>query len=755
MTYSINGGYPSNATGVFTGLAAGTYQVSVTDVNNCPAVLSTSITIDNPAVISITNETSTDITCNNANDGTITVTGAGGTAPLTYTITGGASNGTGVFTNLSAGNYSVTVSDANGCPTAVSSTFTVVNPAVISISNESSTDITCHNANDGTVTIVGSGGTAPLTYTITGGSSNQTGFFTNLTAGNYAVTVSDANGCPTAVSSTFTIVNPDGIAITNESSTDLTCNNANDGTITITTSGGTAPLTYSINGGYPSNATGVFTGLAAGTYQVSVTDVNNCPAVLSTSITIDNPAVISITNETSTDITCNNANDGTITVTGAGGTAPLTYTITGGASNGTGVFVGLAGGTYQVSVTDVNNCTQAVSSLIEIINPLAITIIGVNSNDITCNGLTDGFIDVKATGGTPPYTYSINGGYPANNDGNFSGLSAGTYIVSITDVNGCPDATTAPIEILDPSVISITSEDATDITCNNENDGTVTIVATGGTGSLVYSINGAATQASPGVFTNLAEGDYQVTITDANNCGPVLSSSFTIDNPPALTVDTETVTNIQCNGAGDVGQIEVVVSGGTGDLTYDIGNGSPQVNDGVFTALGVGNYQITVTDANLCTITSNILSVIEPDPLVVTTIDSLYSCGSLPVIEADQIFLPDGTGQVYTSVINHTDFAEGTTVQANDIESIALNLEHSYSGDLTINVKCPNGQSMLLSNKRGGSKFIGEPVRDPSDFSDSDLTAGLGYSYVFTSDATYTWQTVPIVRYSYTDLGGY
>ncbi len=752
-TFSINGGYPSNQTGVFNGLSAGSYQVSVTDVNGCPAVTSSSIDILNPNPIAITNEAFTHITCNNANDGTITITASGGNAPLIYTITGGTSNGTGVFNGLAAGTYSVTVSDINGCPTAVSSNITINNPAVISISDEDFTPITCHNANDGTITIVGAGGTAPLTYTITGGASNQTGLFTNLSAGTYQVTVSDANGCPTASSSNITIINPDGITITDEDFTPITCNNANDGTITITAAGGTAPYTFSINGGYPSNQTGVFTGLAAGTYQVSVTDVNGCPAVTSSSIDILNPSVISITDQSFTNITCNNANDGTITIVATGGTLPLTYSINGGyPSNNNGLFSGLSAGNYVVTVTDVNNCSPLQSSTITIVNPPAITILGTpTAFDITCNGANDGVINVKVTGGTPPYTYSINGGYPSNSDGDFSGLVANTYIVSITDDNGCGPVTSIPIVISEPAAITITGENKTDITCNNANDGTITITANGGTGTLRYTRTGGVSNTT-GVFQNLAAGTYRVSVTDDNNCGPTVSSDFTIVNPPAIQITDESVVNIPCNGGGNVGEVSVTANGGTGDLTFDIGNGTPQTNNGTFTALAGGNYQVTITDANACSITSSILTVIEPAPLVVTTTDSLFSCGSLPVIEADEIFLPDGSGATYTSVIHHTDFAPGATVQTvADIESITINLEHSYAGDLTLRVVCPDGKSLLLSNKRGGGKYLGEPVRDPGD---SDDQPGLGYSYIFTSSAAFTWQTVPMATYTYTDLGG-
>ncbi len=153
--------------------------------------------IAEPAAISIDSEASTDITCNGANDGTVTVTASGGTGALIYTLNPGAiSNGTGSFTNLPANTYTVSVTDANGCGPVASSNLIIAEPAAISIDSEASTDITCNGANDGTVTVTASGGTSALIYTLNPGAiSNGTGTFINLSANNYTVSVTDVNGC--------------------------------------------------------------------------------------------------------------------------------------------------------------------------------------------------------------------------------------------------------------------------------------------------------------------------------------------------------------------------------------------------------------------------------------------------------------------------------------------------------------------------------------------------------------------------------
>ncbi len=204
------------------------------------------------------------------------------------------------------------------------STLVIAEPVAINIDSEASTDITCNGANDGTVTVTASGGTGALIYTLNPGAiSNGTGSFTNLSANSYTVSVTDANGCGPVVSSNLIIAEPAAISIDSEASTDITCNGANDGTVTVSASGGTGALIYTLNPGAISNGTGSFTSLPANTYTVSVTDANGCGPVASSNLIIAEPAAITIDSEASTDITCNGANDGTVTVTASGGTSAV------------------------------------------------------------------------------------------------------------------------------------------------------------------------------------------------------------------------------------------------------------------------------------------------------------------------------------------------------------------------------------------------------------------------------------------------
>ena len=250
-----------------------------------------------------------------------------------------------------------------------------------------------------------------------------TGVFTGVGPGTYTITVTDANLC-TKVTNSVTVVEPAVItasaAVTsNYNGSHLTCNGASDGRITVTASGGTGALTYAINE-IPANVsglnTGIFTGVPAGAYNITVTDKNGCTAVAP--VTVLAPAAVTIngsvtSNYNGSQVSCNGSSDGVITALGGGGTGTLTYSIVQLPGNltgaSTGVFTGIPAGTYNVRVTDANGCTITTPNIV-ITNPPALTISGsvtsnYNGSQVSCNGSADGIITVTSTGGTGAVTY--------------------------------------------------------------------------------------------------------------------------------------------------------------------------------------------------------------------------------------------------------------------------------------------------------------------------------------------------------------
>jgi gliding motility-associated-like protein len=577
---------PSGGTGATaSGLAAGTYTVTVTDANSCTVTAVINITQPTP-VTGVTS--STPATCGNAN-GIGTVVASGGTGPYTYNWA--PAGGTGASTTgVLAGTYTVTITDANGC--TGTATVNIINAGSPTVTITASTNILCFGGTNGSATASASGGTGPYTYawTPSGGTGTTA---SGLAAGSYTITVTDANGC--TANASVTLTQPPQLTAT-ASATPVSCNGGTNGTASVTASGGVGPYTYNWA---PSGGTGsTASGLGAGTYTVTVTDANGCTTTASATVT--QPTVLTAVIAPSTNVSCNGGSNGSATVTAGGGTGPYTYNWA--PSGGTGATAsGLAAGSYTVTVTDANSCT--VTAVINITQPTPVT--GVTSSTPATCGNANGIGTVVASGGTGPYTYNWA---PAGGTGSSTtGVLAGTYTVTITDANGCTG--TATVNIINAGSPTVTITASTNILCFGGTNGSATASASGGTGPYTYAwtpSGGTGTTAS-----GLAAGSYTITVTDANGC--TANASVTLTQPPQLTA-TASATPVSCNG-GTNGTASVTASGGVGPYTY---NWAPSGGTGsTASGLGAGTYTVTVTDANGCTTTA---SATVTQPTVLTAV---------------------------------------------------------------------------------------------------------------------------------------
>lgn len=585
--YDIGG--PQQTSPNFTGVAPGTYTVTVTDAAGCTGT--TSVTVNGPPVLTGTITALTDASCNGSCDGSVTVTAAGGVAPYSYDI-GGGPQGSGTFSPLCAGTYTILITDANGCTTTVP--VTITEPTALSGTIASQTNVTCNGACDGTVDVTAAGGTAPYTYDI-GGGPQGSGTFTGLCAGSYTVTITDANGCTTTVN--VTITEPTALSCSISGGTHASCNSVCDGTATVAASGGVAPYSYS----WSSGGTGATeTGLCAGTYTVTVTDANGCTCV--TNVTINEPSAISITGSI-TDATCGNS-DGAIDVTVTGGTTPYMYAWTGpGGPYSTEDLTGIAAGSYSLTVTDANGCTGTYNGTVSDLGGPTAT---ATMTSATCFGSCDGSITITATGGAPPYNYDI-GGAP-NTTGNFTGLCAGTYTYTVTDAGGC--STGGTITVTEPTAVTCAVA-TTDVSCNGICDGTATVTVAGGTAPYTYSWSSGGTGS---IETGLCAGTYTVTVTDANGCTCV--SNFTITEPTVLVATGAVTSGISCNAACD-GEVTITATGGT----------APYTGDGVQTGVCAGSWTYTVTDANGCAAIAS-GTITEPSAISISGSITDATCGN-------------------------------------------------------------------------------------------------------------------------------
>ncbi|WCM41014.1 T9SS type A sorting domain-containing protein [Flavobacterium sp. CBA20B-1] len=425
ITYLWNTG---DTTPTLTGLAAGTYTVTVTD--GLSRTATETVTITEPDVL-VSNAVVNNISCNGLNDATINIAPTGGTFPYTYLWSTG-DTGTSL-SNLTPGTYTLTITDLNNC--TATEDFVITEPTVLVATNAAQTDVSMFGGNDGAATVAASGGTAPYTYMWSNGAT--TAAITNLTAGTYTATVTDANGC--TATEDFVITQPIPLMVQSVSQTNVSCNGGSDASASIVAIGGNAPYTYqwSPSGGTAATATG----LSAGTYSVLVTD--HTGNTITENFTITEPDALIATISQSTDITCNAASDGTATVSVAGGTAPYTYLWSNGMMNN--MATNLNVGNYTVSITDANGCKTTAS--VSIAQPTALAITGTATN-ISCFGQNDGAITVSASGAVAPYSYSWSNGQSGTS---LSNLSSGTYTVTITDANGC--SKTETYTIVEPAFV--------------------------------------------------------------------------------------------------------------------------------------------------------------------------------------------------------------------------------------------------------------------------------------------------------------
>ncbi len=556
-----------------TGLSAGNYTITVTDNNGCTATAP--IVVANAGALTVTT-TTIGVLCNGGSTGSATATPVGGTAPYTYAWTPvGGSNATA--TGLSAATYTVSVTDANGC--TGSATAIVTEPPLLT-ATATATQTTC-GGNTGTTTVIAGGGTPGYTYVwAPGGQTNVTA--TALTAGIYTVTVTDANGC--TQTTTATVTTTGGLAVST-TVINILCNGDSTGSATAVVVGGTAPFTYSWTPIGGTNATA--TGLSAGTYNLSVTDANGC---VGAAVAIISQPTALTANATATQTTCA-ANTGTTTVNAAGGTPGYVYSwAPGGQTNITATA--LSAGIYTVTVTDANGCTQTATASVTTLGGETVSISA--STNITCNGANDGTATATVVGGTAPYTYAWT---PAGGTNALAtGLSAGVYTITVTDANGCISFTT--VTITEPPLLTAVISSTTNILCNGQNTGSLTVTAGGGTPGYTYlwaPAGGNATTANA-----LSAGIYTVTVTDANGC--TASAIGAITQPTALTANISATVNITCFGLNN-GSLAVTAAGGTPAYTYawTPSGGTAAIASG----LSAGIYTIVVTDANGCSVTAN------------------------------------------------------------------------------------------------------------------------------------------------------
>ncbi|MEZ4990989.1 MAG: SdrD B-like domain-containing protein, partial [Saprospiraceae bacterium] len=595
-TYAWSSGATTESITETPSLAGTTYSVTVTDANGCDQTADITITRNPDLVIDLGATTITDVDCNGDASGEIDLVLSGGTLPYTFNWSNGAT--TEDLTGLTAGTYDVTVTDANGCLETANFEVEEASDLVIDLGATVVDDVDCYGESTGSIDLVVSGGTPAYTYTWSNGANTQD--LTSVAAGTYDVTVTDANGCSKFAS--FTINEAPDLVI-DLAATDITpvaCYGESTGVIDLVVNGGTPAYTYAWSNGA---TTEDLSGLPAGTYSVTITDSKGCTE---TGSFIIDQAPDLVVSGTFTDAVCYQESSGTIDLTVSGGTPAYTYAWSNGAT--TEDVSGLLAGTYYVTVTDANGCTETINFNVGEATDLVIDVDGSTVTDVECNGAATGEIDLVVNGGTPAYTFAWSNGATTED---LSGLASGNYSVTVTDAHGCVETASFAIDEASDLVIDLAATVVDDVDCNGDDTGSIDLAVSGGTPAYTYSwSNGATTED----ISNLTAGTYDVTVTDANGCSKY--GSFTINEPTDLVIDlgATVVNDADCNGDA-TGSIDLVVIGGTPNYTYAWSNGATTED---ITNLPAGTYDVTVTDAHDCIETAS-FTINEPEVLAIDT----------------------------------------------------------------------------------------------------------------------------------------
>lgn len=572
--YSYSWSYFGLGSTVVNNLQAGSYTVVVTDALGCNVTGTVTLTQPNPLSISV--PTKTNVSCFGGSNGSAVSNVTGGTNPYQYTwSTGGSSPNE---TNLSAGTYNVQVTDAEGCISSIS--FSISQPQVLSGNITTLSPIICRDQASGSFGVSSTGGTSPYTYTWSTNPVQYGSTINNLAPGSYSVTIVDANGCNASASATLT--NPQALNAFLLNQTNVSCFGGNNGSATVSVTGGVSPYTYGWSNGNPNQTSAA--NLVSGSYQVNVTDALGCTQ--NVSFTITQPAqALSI--DLGNDQTINCLASVNILASPIGGTSPYTYTWnTGSSLNNINVS---SSGSYSVEVTDVNGCIANDDINVALLgSDLSVSI---QAPTFVCVNGTDTVFAV-VTGGNSPYTYSWTNGDSDTN----TIVGEGQYCVYITDNLGCKVSDCVTLN--EESAISVTN--LITKACYNSN-GTISPLVTGGINPFSYSWSNSST----GNTLSGPPGNYSLTVSDALGCSVSKPAQINATSEISLTLLGKD--NVACFGGND-GSISVAASGGTSPYSYSWSNNE---TTSLIYGLSVGTYSVVVADSLGCTKTFS-YNITEP-----------------------------------------------------------------------------------------------------------------------------------------------
>ncbi len=696
-TYNWSNGYDNF---FLSGIPAGTYGVTVTDAAG--EIATADIVLTHPDLL----EGNISIVDTCGGTGEVLAIATGGTAPYSFNWDDGS---IGSAATLSTGFHCMTITDANGCIAV----RCLVVPAALSLDFDVK-GLPCHNYCDASVEALGTGGTGPYSYEWSNGANESVN--QNLDAGNFAVTLTDANGC--TISGSATVLNPEPIVI-DLAVTLPACGSGGTGSATASVSGGSGPYNYYWSNGAIGESV---SGLYPGSYSLTVTDFNGCIEISDFIIVEESEAAISVSATPSSGC---GAPDGTATVVINGGTGP--FNINWSSGDHTETATGLAPGNYTVLVTDALGCGATAQVTVGGSTAIMLMISGVNGG---CSANASANAMVTAGTGTPPFSYLWNTGQTTQIINN---LAPGVFSVTVTDAAGC--TATDEVTVLSIADINV-STTVTPVSCYNGTDGTATAVATGSAGPFSYEWSNGATTAT---ISNLSASAYFVTVTDVSSgCTATINANVV---QPSELVATASGTETGCSGHG--GTATASASGGTAPYSFAWSNGS---SDATISGLAEGNYEVTVTDVNACTAVATAYVSSGGGSLVTVGIavdHALSSAGNDGALTASA----NGGSAPYTYLWSTGDETASISGLPAGIYSVTVTDAQGCTGETSISLYKPSciGDRIWHDVNRNG-------CQDPGEFGIGNITLTLTGTDIFGNTVSVTKKTAPNGQYLFDNL---
>ena len=569
---------------VFTGLEAGVYTITVIDDAGCQMMQD--IELESPDSLILNATIVANVECGEDSTGAVQLELQNGVGEIIYSV-GQNINFTGSFENLSAGAYIAITTDSSGCKAEIE--FVIQENATFTLSINSVVDASCFGNSDGSVSVGITGGIEPIQYSLDGIDFQDSPIFEGLTAGDYNVQVTDSSGCINTVD--VSIMEPSQLQLSYINIQNVNCYSDSTGAVSISITGGTP--TYMLNKNMTFNAEDTITlnSLFAGQHILSIIDDNGCE--LTDTVTITQNDSLQLFTSIMIADSCGIGSTGFIDLNATGGYAPLTISLNGD-SNMTGEFDSLTAGIYTASVADTLGCTTSLDITIPLIGSLVID--SMVMENVSCNGLADGEIEIVIGNAQGSISYYLNDSLNTNNV--FNNLDAGVYEIVAIDEQGCSVA--IEVEITEPNPLTI---DLLDV---NFSEGCLTVEANGGTKPYRYSIDDKATFQDSAKFTGLESGDYSIIVIDENGCkntyfyffNNIAELSF-----PGLNVFPNPVRNtLFINYEGATSEVEIEIIDRTGKVAKKLTGDNLSMSDNnieiSLEGIQTGGYFLKISNEN-------------------------------------------------------------------------------------------------------------------------------------------------------------